>query len=321
MNSKGNNMKNDAFVHGIHHITAFSGDVNENIAFYTKTLGLRLVKKSVNQDAPDIYHLFFADAHGSPGTDLTFFPFPRISKAKDGYGIASEVGFAIPVSSLKYWKERLESQNVNNLDETVRFGENVLTFEDPHGLKLSLTTTSNAQEVILWEQSEVPVEHQIRGFHTVRLKLHTLAPTELLMTEIMGFRRVETADEWVRFESGEGGSGTYVDVAEFPEESAGRWGYGGVHHVAWRVKDAETEVALRKKIAGYGLQPSPVIDRFWFESVYFKEPNGVLFELATDGPGFDRDESLDKLGEELILPPWLENQRKQIEAALPKITV
>lgn len=314
-------MKSEAFIHGIHHITAFSGDVNENIAFYTKILGLKLVKKSVNQDAPDIYHLFFADAHGSPGTDLTFFPFPRISKAKDGYGIASEVGFAIPMESYSYWKERLESLEVNNLQESTRFGETVLSFEDPHGLKISLSATKNPMEVIFWDKSDVPVEHQLRGFHTVRLKLHTLAPTQQLMTEIMGFRIVETDDTWVRYESGAGGSGTFVDIASFPEESEGRWGYGGVHHVAWRVKDADTEVALRKKVAGFGLQPSPVIDRFWFESVYFKEPNGVLFELATDGPGFDRDEPLDKLGEELILPPWLESQREKIEAALPKITI
>jgi glyoxalase family protein len=314
-------MKNEAFIHGIHHITAFSGDVNENIAFYTKILGLKLVKKSVNQDAPDIYHLFFADAHGSPGTDLTFFPFPRIAKAKDGYGIASEVGFAIPLKSYAYWKDRLDTLGVNKLDESIRFGEKVLSFEDPHGLQITLTATKQPMEVILWDKSEVPGEHQLRGFHTVKLKLHTLTPTQQLMTEIMGFRFVANDDKWIRYESGEGGSGTYVDIAAFPEESEGRWGYGGVHHVAWRVKDADTEVALRKKVAGFGLQPSPVIDRFWFESVYFKEPNGVLFELATDGPGFDRDEPIDKLGEELILPPWLESQREKIEAALPKITI
>jgi glyoxalase family protein len=314
-------MNNEAFIHGIHHITAFSGDVNENIAFYTKILGLKLVKKSVNQDAPDIYHLFFADAHGSPGTDLTFFPFPRISKAKDGYGIASEVGFAIPLNSYNYWKARLDEMGVNKLKESTRFDERVLSFEDPHGLNLTLTATNAVKDIVLWEKSNVPQEHQLRGFHTVRLKLHTLAPTQQLMTDIMGFRLVDSDEIWFRYESGDGGSGTFVDIAAFPDESEGRWGYGGVHHVAWRVKDAETEVALRKKVAGFGLQPSPVIDRFWFESVYFKEPNGVLFELATDGPGFDRDEPLDKLGEELILPPWLESQRKQIEAALPKIIV
>jgi glyoxalase family protein len=311
----------NAVVHGIHHITAFSGNVNENVHFYTKVLGLRMVKKSVNQDAPDIYHLFFADGQGSPGTDLTFFPFPNIAKARDGYGIASEVTFAITSDSYDYWKARLQEFNVSKLGEDTRFGGKVLTFDDPHGLHLSLAVTDSPQEVVIWEKSSVPADKQIRGFHTVRLKLHTLAPTQTLMTDLMGFREVTTDANWSRYESGEGGSGTFVDIAAFPEENQGRWGYGGIHHVAWRVKDVETELALRKKVAEFGLSPSPKIDRFWFESVYFQEPNGVLFELATDGPGFERDESLDNLGEELILPPWLESQRKEIESGLPKITV
>jgi glyoxalase family protein len=311
----------NAVIHGIHHITAFSGDVNENIHFYTSVLGLRLVKKSVNQDAPDVYHLFFADAHGSPGTDLTFFPFPRIAKKKDGYGLASEVTFAIPANSVTYWQERLTSKNIPSVSLETRFGGKVLTFSDPHGLPLSLAELVEDKTVVLWPQSPVPAEFQIRGFHTVRLKLHTMAPTQRLFTDIMGMREVATDDIWVRYESGAGGSGTFVDIAAFPDEPQGRWGSGGIHHVAWRTKNIDVEMELRKKIANFGLQPSPKIDRFWFESVYFQEPNGIVFELATDGPGFDRDESLDKLGETLILPPWLEPQRQQIEASLPKITI
>jgi glyoxalase family protein len=311
----------NAHVHGIHHITAFSGDVNENLAFYTKVLGLRLVKKSVNQDAPDVYHLFFADAHGNPGTDLTFFPFPNISKMRDGFGLVSETGFAIPAASYTYWLDRLQSHEVKGIKEEERFGERVIKFEDPHGLKLSFSTIDTDKEIEIWAKSTVPAQHQLRGFHTVRLKLHTAGPTESLLTEIMGFRAVSENGKWKRFESGEGGSGTFVEIAEFPDEPQGRWGLGSVHHVAWRMKDVETEMALRKRIAEVGLQPSPKIDRFWFESVYFQEPNGVVFELATDGPGFDRDEDMDKLGETLILPPWLEGRRKEIEDALPKITV
>jgi len=311
----------NSFVHGIHHITAFSGDVNENLNFYTNVLGLRLVKKSVNQDAPDVYHLFFADAHGNPGTDLTFFPFPNISKMRDGYGLVSETGFAIPNASYNYWKTRLKEHNVADLKEEERFGENVLLFSDPHGLKLSFSTIDSDKEIEIWKKSTVPAEHQLRGFHTVRLKLHTAEPTQALLTEIMGFRHVGDDGKWMRYESGDGGSGTLVEIAEFPNESQGRWGLGSVHHVAWRMKDVETEMALRKRIAEVGLQPSPKIDRFWFESVYFQEPNGVVFELATDGPGFDRDEDMDKLGETLILPPWLEGRRKEIEDALPKITI
>jgi glyoxalase family protein len=309
----------NTFVHGIHHITAFSGDVNENIHFYTKVLGLRLVKKSVNQDAPDIYHLFFADAHGSPGTDLTFFPFPNIAKARDGYGIASEVTFAVPSNTLEYWQQRLTEFKVQ-WDTETRFEGSVLTFRDPHGLGLALAVIENEKnEIILWDKSPVPLEFQIRGFHSVRMKLHTLAPTVQLMTELMGFREVAQDGIWTRYESGQGGSGTFADLAAFPELTQGRWGYGGIHHIAWRTKDRELELELRKKVAAFGLQPSPLIDRFWFESVYFQEPNGVLFELATDGPGFERDEDLQHLGEKLILPPWLESKRKQIEAALPTI--
>lgn len=308
-------------VHGIHHITAFSGDVNENIHFYTEVLGLRMVKKSVNQDAPDVYHLFFADSEGNPGTDLTFFPFPNVSKMKDGFGLVSEVGFAIPNESFEYWLNRLQEYKVQDVAEDARFDERVITFTDPHGLKLALSTIKSDKDISIWEKSSVPAEHQLRGFHTVRLKLHTAEPTQQLLTEIMGFRHVSNDVTWMRYESGEGGSGTFVELAAFPDEPQGRWGLGGVHHVAWRMKDVETELALRKKVQEVGLQPSPKIDRFWFESVYFQEPNGVVFELATDGPGFGRDEDMDKLGEQLILPPWLEDRRQEIEASLPEITV
>ncbi len=310
----------NTFVHGIHHITAFSGDVNENLYFYTKVLGLRLVKKSVNQDSPDIYHLFFADANGTPGTDLTFFPFPNIAKARDGYGIASEVTFAIPDGTIEFWMERLAGFNVDQLNSEMRYGGRVISFRDPHGLGLSLAEISEEKtEIVTWEKSPVPNEKQIRGFHSVRMKLHTIEPTVELMTKLMGFREIGEDNGWIRFESGVGGSGTYADIKAFPDLSQGRWGYGGIHHVAWRTRDRDLELGLRKKVAAFGLQPSPLIDRFWFESVYFQEPNGVLFELATDGPGFERDENLEHLGEQLILPPWLESKRSQIEAALPKI--
>ena len=310
---------NNPAVHGIHHITAFAGAPGRNVRFYTQVLGLRLVKKSVNQDAPDVYHLFFADAEGTPGTDLTFFPWPNMTKRKEGYGLVSETSFAIPLASVHYWKERLSADGVALDAEETRFGETVLAFQDPDGLRLTLTATANPREVAIWAKSPVPAAHQLRGFHTLRLTLHTQAPTEQLLTQFMGFRKTGVDGKWTRFESGEGGSSTYVDLGAFPELPAGRWGSGGVHHVAWRVQDVATELALREKIARIGLQPSPKIDRFWFESVYFREPNGIVFELATDGPGFDRDEDMAHLGETLILPPWLEPQRAQIEAALPPI--
>lgn len=312
---------NTPVVHGIHHITAFAGDPGRNVRFYTQVLGLRLVKKSVNQDAPDVYHLFFADAHGTPGTDLTFFPWPNMTKVKEGHGLVSETSFAIPVSSLQYWKDRLAANDVTLDAEETRFGESVLAFRDPDGLRLTLTTTEAPRDIISWEKSSVPAEHQLRGFHTLRLTLHTMGPTEQLLTRIMGFKNVATDGDWTRFESGIGGSGTYVDAGAFPNLPVGRWGSGGVHHVAWRMTDVAEELALRELINRAGLQPSPKIDRFWFESVYFREPNGIVFELATDGPGFGRDEDMEHLGETLILPPWLESQRAEIEASLPPINV
>lgn len=312
---------NTPVVHGIHHITAFAGDPGRNVRFYTQVLGLRLVKKSVNQDAPDVYHLFFADAHGTPGTDLTFFPWKGMTQVKEGHGLVSETSFAIPATSLAYWKNRLIANGVTMDAEETRFGESVLAFRDPDGLRLTLTATPNTRDIVIWERSDVPAEHQLRGFQTLRLTLHTQEPTEQLLTQIMGFKKVATEGRWTRFESGIGGSGTFVDIGAFPELPLGRWGSGGVHHVAWRLTDVAEELALREKIQRVGLQPSPKIDRFWFESVYFREPNGIVFELATDGPGFDRDEDMDHLGEELILPPWLEPQRAEIEAALPPITI
>ncbi len=311
-------MKSPA-VHGIHHITAFAGDPKRNLDFYTRVLGLRLVKKSVNQDAPDVYHFFFADAHGTPGTDLTFFPFNHMSKQKDGWGLVREVSFAVPTGSLAWWETHLKESGLEVQAGITRFDEAVITFRDPDGLRLSLTETTAPREVVLWDRSTVPAEHQLRGFHTVRLGLHTPAPTVALLTQIMGFRGVADDNGWTRYESGAGGSGTYVELAAFPDEPQGRWGVGGVHHVAWRLTDAEEEMALQRVLAQAGLSPTGKIDRFWFESVYFREPNGIVFELATDGPGFHRDEDMDHLGEELILPPWLEPKRAEIEAALPSI--
>ena len=314
-------MEQKAYTHGLHHITGFAGDAVQNFNFYTKVLGLRLVKKSVNQDSVDVYHLFFADAVGNPGTDLTFFPWPNISKAKDGTGLATEVTFAIPVESYDYWMIRLQELNVNNLGSDDRFGEKVITFEDPDGLKLSLTATSEYRDTVAWDKSPVPAEHQLRGFHTVRMKVRKIEPSLVVLKDLMGYKEADRDGDWIRLEAGEGGSGTFVDIIALPDVPEGRWGAGGIHHVAFRMKDRETELKLRQKLMYAGLQPSTLIDRFWFESVYFREPGGVVFELATDGPGFGRDEDMDKLGEELILPPWFEKNREEIEKNLPVLNL
>ncbi len=307
-------------VHGIHHVTVISGDAQENLDFYTKTMGMRLVKKSINQDAPKVYHLFYADAEGTPGTDLTFFPFPNARPARPGVGQVIEVPFVIPVGSMGYWQERLAEHSVATGEVEIRFGQQVVTFEDPHGLRLALVETDEDRPFVAWEGSPVPVEHQLRGVHSVRLWEAVLEPTEALLTGVLGFERVGEEDGWHRYGTGGSTVGALVDIRVLPDEKRGGGGTGGVHHVAWRVQDEDEELAVRRAVEAVGLRPTPPIDRFWFKSVYFHEPGGVLFELATDGPGFARDENPEHLGEALILPPWMEAQRAQIEAGLPPLT-
>jgi glyoxalase family protein len=308
-------------VHGIHHVTAIAGNAGENLDFYTGVMGMRLVKKSVNQDVPDTYHLFYADGAGTPGTDLTFFPWPDMGPARPGIGLTMEVPFAVPPGSLKYWQERFEDQDVQYSEVEIRFGEPTLPFKDPHGLQLALVETADERQFVAWEKSPVPPECQLRGMHSVRLWERHLAPTETLLIDRMGFYSIGTENGWHRYGVDGGGSGKIIEIKELPDEKRGSWGTGGIHHVAWRVRDSEEEMAMRAVIDRAGLHPTPQIDRFWFKSVYFKEPGGVLFELATDGPGFDRDEDMDRLGEQLILPPWLEPHRPQIEAALPPLAM
>lgn len=305
-------------VHGLHHVTCIAGDPQENLDFYTKVLGMRLVKKSINQDAPDTYHLFYADAAGSPGTDLTFFPWPDAAPGRHGVGMTNEVILAVPAGSLGWWRARLDEKKVRRGEESVRFGEKVLPFTDPHGLELALVEISEDRPFVAWDKSPVPAEKQIRGFHAVRLWEHDPAPTARLLQDVMGLAPVGNEDGWQRFGLG-GRSGTLIDVKAFPDERRGVWGLGSVHHIAWRVTDTEEEMAVRGAVAGSGLHPTPQIDRFWFRSVYFKEPGGALFELATDGPGFGIDEDPAHLGEMLVLPPWYEAQRTEIEAGLTKL--
>jgi len=308
-----------ATVHGLHHVTAIAGDAQENLRFYAGVMGMRLVKKSVNQDVPDTYHLFYADAVGSPGTDLTFFPWPEMGPARPGIGMAMEVSFAVPVGSLDYWRQRFEQHGVRHDEVEQRFGQTALPFADPHGLPLALVESDDPRSFVPWSDSPVPPEHQLRGMHCVRLWERELAPTERLLTGYMGFAPIGVEQGWHRYGADGGGSGKLVELKELPEERRGAWGTGGIHHVAWRVRDGDEEMALRGAIERAGLRPTPQIDRFWFRSVYFKEPGGTLFELATDGPGFGIDEDMERLGENLVLPPWLEGRRRQIEAALPRL--
>lgn len=305
-------------VHGLHHVTCIAGDAQENLDFYTKVMGLRLVKKSINQDAPDTYHLFFADAVGSPGTDLTFFPWPGMGPGRIGHGLTNEVSFAVAKGSFDWWKGWLAKHGVTLMGETTRFGERTLPFTDPHGLALAIVEVAAPAATKPWEKSPVPAEHQLRGFHAVRTWERDPAPTAALLTGPMGLTKMGEEDGWTRY-GVNGASGTLIDVKAFPDERRGSWGVGSIHHVAWRVTDSAHEIAVREAVRQHGIHTTDQIDRFWFTSVYFKEPGGALFELATEGPGFGRDEDMAHLGETLVLPPWFEPKREEIAAGLPQL--
>jgi glyoxalase family protein len=306
-------------ISGIHHITAICGNAQENLDFYSGLLGMRLVKKSVNQDDPGTYHLFYADADGHPGTDLTFFPFRNSPPGRLGHGLGVEIALAIPAGSREYWLERLGQHDVKVSGVETRRGDHAITLLDPHGQQLALVETSETRLFRAWEKSPVPAEQQIVGLHAVRAWERELAPTVAFLTGTLGFTDYGAEDGWHRFGVDGGGSGKHIELREMPSASRGSWGVGTMHHVAWRVADDETELAVRQRIAAAHRRPTEVIDRFWFRSVYFLEPGGVLFELATDGPGFTTDESLEHLGEQLVLPPWLESHRREIEAMLPPL--
>ena len=306
-------------VNGLHHITAIAGPAQENLDFYAGVLGMRLVKKSVNQDDPGTYHLFYADAEGRPGSDLTFFPWAQLAPPRLGHGLAVDVGLEVPAGSLSFWGTRLESYGARLEKIATRFGEKVLPVVDPHGLQLTLieAAADSARPFTPWEGSSVPPERQVRGLHSARLWERDETVTAAFVTSVLGFTRLATEDGWTRY--GFKDVAGAVDIREVRKEPRGAWGVGGVHHLAWRVDDDEHQAAMREQIDGAGVDATPVIDRFWFKSVYFREPGGVLFELATDGPGFATDEAPAHLGETLVLPPWLESSRGRIEAVLPPL--
>ncbi|MGH7564544.1 MAG: ring-cleaving dioxygenase [Gemmatimonadota bacterium] len=313
-------LESNARVTGLHHVTAIAGGARENLAFYTGTLGMRLVKRSVNQDDPGTYHLFYADAVGHPGTDLTFFPWQGVAApGRKGVGLTVEVALVVPPGSLEFWSDRLPGNVLAPGAVEERFGERSLAFRDPHGLELALVESADPREFTAWEGSPVPADRQIRGLHVVRLWERERAATADFLTGVLGFDVVGEEAGWHRYALGEGGSGSLLELKELPDVRRGAWGTGSVHHVAWRVPDDVTQVAVRERVVEAGRQPTEVIDRFWFRSVYFREPGGALFEVATDGPGFSVDEDPVALGERLVLPPWLEARRERIEEVLPPL--
>ena len=308
-------------VNGLHHITAIAGPPQENLDFYAGVLGMRLVKRSVNQDDPGTYHLFYADAEGHPGTDLTFFPWTHLAPPHLGHGLAVEVSLEVPEDSLSYWGSRLEKYGARLQAIDRRFGDKVLALEDPHGLRIALVENAGRPRrgFTAWDGGPVPPERQIRGLHGAQIWERNAVTTTGFLTEVLGFTRLASEKGWTRygFEHAAG----IVDVRDAPDAGRGAWGVGSVHHLAWRVDDEEHQLAVRARVLSAGGHATEVIDRFWFKSVYFKEPGGVLFELATEGPGFAIDEVHAHLGETLVLPPFLESRRGQVERVLPPLTL
>ncbi|MEO7456094.1 MAG: ring-cleaving dioxygenase [Gemmatimonadaceae bacterium] len=304
---------------GIHHVTAIAGDAQQNVDFYAGVLGLRLVKKTVNFDDPRTYHLYYGDEHGTPGSILTFFPWPRAKKGRAGVGQVAVTSLAIASRSIGYWLERFVLHGVEHAALTKRFGESVIPFRDRDGLQLELVASATAESRGSWSGGTVPAEHAIHGVHSVTLWEASLEETERVMTEVLGFRRVAVEDTTTRFALGDGGASTLVDVRVVGGFLAPIGGAGTVHHVAFRASDDESELALRAKFIGAGLHPTEQIDREYFRSVYVREPGGVLFEVATDAPGFAVDEDEAALGAALMLPPQYEARRAELESLLPPL--
>ena len=304
---------------GIHHLTAVTADAPGNYAFYTDTLGLRLVKKTVNQDQTEAYHLFYADAVGSPGTDITFFDFPAPPEQRGSQSISNTAFRIAGAETLKWWQQRFDERGVRHGGVHEHDGRLTLDFEDPEGQRLSLVDDGGGGEAHPWERSPVPAEHQIRGLGPITISIRQREPTEAVLTRLLGMEHARSYDhdgtEVLVFTMGAGGAGAELHVAVQPGVPSAQPGAGGVHHVAFRVDDADYQ-AWAEHLQGVRMPNSGPVDRYYFRSLYFREPNGILMELATDGPGFDADEPLESLGESLALPPFLEPQRAQIEARL-----
>ncbi len=309
-----------ASVPGIHHVTCITGDVQRNVDFYVSVLGLRFIKKTVNFDVPDTYHLYFADYVGTPGSAMTFFGWPHLPWRPQGTGQVLAVAFAVPEASLGFWNQRLRQHGLEARRED-RFGREALIFEDPDRIRLELVGEASDERWAPWQEGPVPVAHAIRGFHSVGLCLNGEEASARFLSETFGFRETGRAGARIRFETGDGGAGSILELLVMPDAPEGEEAVGTVHHVAWRARDDDHQGAWRDVLVAAGRNVTPVIDRKYFHSIYFREPGGVLFEVATDQPGFTVDEPADKLGSALQLPPQYEDRRENLRFNLPPITV
>jgi glyoxalase family protein len=306
--------------HGIHHVTAIAGPARRNLDFYTRVLGLRLVKKTVNFDDPGTYHFYYGDETGQPGTILTFFPWEHVAAGRVGVGETHETVFRVPQSAIGYWAHRFVEKGVSHEAIGKRFGETVLSFKDPDGMRLALAAVPGSETEPAWSGGEMPAEHAIRGFHSVSLLLREAAPTGAILTDVFGFSEAGREGSTVRFKAAGTEVGGIVDIRVAGDFARGRQGGGSVHHIAFRAADDAAAFAMRQKLAeNHGIRTTDQKDRHYFRSLYFREPGGVLFEIATDIPGFTVDEPLAALGQSLRLPAQYEPQRMEIEAVLPAL--
>ncbi|HUG12843.1 MAG TPA: ring-cleaving dioxygenase [Opitutaceae bacterium] len=312
-------MSNQA-INGLHHVTAICGDPQRNFAFYTGVLGLRFVKKTVNFDDPGSYHLYYADGAATPGSVLTFFPFADTPQGRDGTGQVSATAYATTEAGLEYWQTRLKEHGVEFRGPMQRFDEVLIAFEDPDGLKLEIVVADQSAAFKPWPGSPVPAAMQLSGFHSVTLAEAGYERTQALLTTQMGWKLLRQSGDRYRYQAPGAGPASIVDILCQPGARHGLQGSGTVHHVAFRVDDDPAELAWRAKLTGFGHNVSPVMDRSYFHSIYYREPGGILFEIATNNPGFTVDEAPDALGSALKLPPQFEPIRKEIEAHLPPLT-
>jgi glyoxalase family protein len=323
-----------ADIQGIHHVTAISSNPQRNIDFYTKILGLRLVKIKVNFDDPTTYHLYYGDELGRPGTILTFFPWSNAPKGRRGNGQVVATSFLIPENATDYWIDRFKHEGIGFTNPSARFGdeEQVINFYDPDGLELELVAHKSAKyrNNNIWKNGPIPSKYAIRGFYSVTLAVEGYERTTSVLTKQLGFQPTREEGSRFRYEMVRNGNsnsdnnegpGSIVDVLCLPYSPPGYMGVGTVHHVAWRTPTDKQQIILRREIVKQGLNATPVIDRMYFHSVYFREPGGVLFEIATNPPGFTIDEKLEELGNRLMLPPWLEPDRRSLEKLLPKVNL
>lgn len=306
---------------GLHHVTAVARDPQRNVDFYRNVLGQRLVKRTVNFDSPDTYHFYFADETGSPGSVLTFFAWPNMRRGVRGNGETNAVAYNVPAGSLAFWQERLKQNGITTVPIETRFGQKVLPFTDPDGMGVELVEVKDLPFVQHWEDGPIPQAYALRGFHSVTLWLDQVEPTSALLTQGMGYQAAGQEGSRYRFTSDVNALGHIVDIVHRPGKMQAGFGVGSIHHIAFRVPGDDEQLQYQSALSEAGFRVSPVMDRSYFHSIYFREQGGVLFEIATDTPGFLIDEPRDSLGEALKLPAWYEVNRAEIEASLQPLSL